>query len=93
MSVWKDAESLKDYVYKSDHSTFMRRRAEWFERIDVYQVLWWMPKGELPDLAEAKRRLESLESKGPTTYAFGIKEALGRGTLNAVDGPSVLAQT
>lgn len=93
MSVWKDAQSLKDYVYKSDHSTFMRRRAEWFERIEVYQVLWWMPKGEVPDLFEAKRRLEALKSHGPSTYSFGIKEALGRGTLKSADAASGLAQT
>src|SRR6187401_1542534 len=32
MSVWESVEALADYVYRSDHVSFMRRRREWFER-------------------------------------------------------------
>lgn len=76
MSVWQDVESLTSYVYKSDHVLFMRRRAEWFERMPTYQVLWWIPQGEFPTLQEGKRRLEMLQDVGPSADAFGIKEAL-----------------
>src|SRR5262245_31025395 len=38
MSVWKDAESLHAFVYRSDHAPIMRRRREWFERMDLYMV-------------------------------------------------------
>src|SRR6516162_10137132 len=42
MSVWRDVESLNDFVYRSDHAQIMRRRREWFERMrEVYVVLWW----------------------------------------------------
>src|SRR5271167_802999 len=34
MSVWRDIESLSAYVYKSGHVEIMRRRREWFERMD-----------------------------------------------------------
>src|ERR1041384_5139608 len=32
LSVWMSIEQLKTYVYKSAHTTVMRRRREWFEQ-------------------------------------------------------------
>ena len=32
MSVWESVEALAEYVYRSDHTAFLRRRREWFER-------------------------------------------------------------
>lgn len=56
MSVWKDLESLHAYVYKSDHAGIMSRRKEWFHRMqEAYLVLWWVPAGHRPDIAEAKQ--------------------------------------
>jgi hypothetical protein len=34
MSVWQDIKALNDYVYRSTHVELMRRRKEWFERMD-----------------------------------------------------------
>lgn len=79
MSVWENAESLRDFVYKSLHKEYLRRKAEWFDKTAVYQVLWWIPKGHIPDVSEAKRKLEVLREKGPNPEAFGLAEAL-RGT-------------
>src|SRR4051812_10235559 len=31
MSVWTSIEALADYVYRSDHTAFLRRRREFFE--------------------------------------------------------------
>ena len=46
MSVWESIEALADYVYRSDHTAFLRRRREWFERYGTaYLVLWWVPQG------------------------------------------------
>lgn len=71
MSVWRDVESLKAYVYDSAHVGFMRRRREWFELMkEAYLVLWWVPKGHRPDIAEAIARLELLKAKGPRPEAF-----------------------
>jgi hypothetical protein len=33
ISVWRDVESLNNYVYRSAHVELMRRRREWFERM------------------------------------------------------------
>jgi ribosomal protein S18 acetylase RimI-like enzyme len=72
MSVWESAESLKDYVYRTDHVDFFRRRAMWFEA-DVKRVaLWWIPAGTVPDLTDAVRRVEFLERHGSSPYAFGF---------------------
>jgi Domain of unknown function (DUF3291) len=76
MSVWKDVESLRDYVYRSVHTDVMRRRKEWFERMrDAYVVLWWVPEGHRPTINEALVRLKQLRESGPTEDAFTFRSA------------------
>ncbi|RYG05016.1 MAG: DUF3291 domain-containing protein [Chitinophagaceae bacterium] len=75
MSVWRDVESLSNYAFKSAHADFMRRRREWFERMpEAYAVLWWIPKGHIPSLDEAKARLEHFKQYGATEHAFAFKK-------------------
>lgn len=75
MSVWEDVESLHDYVYRTAHNEVMARRKEWFDRmLEVYSVLWWIPAGTIPTIAEADQRLQSLRQNGPTTEAFTFKQ-------------------
>ena len=89
MSVWRDLEALKDYVYRSGHVEIMRRRREWFARMaEAYLVLWWVPAGHVPTLAEASARLELLRREGPSSEAFTFGEAFG-----APDGTVSSAQT
>jgi hypothetical protein len=70
MSVWKDAPSLQAYVYRSDHAGVMKRRREWFEKMDLHLVLWWVPRGHRPTPHEGIARLEMLRSRGPSSEAF-----------------------
>jgi hypothetical protein len=70
MSVWRDAESLNAFVYRSDHVAVMRRRREWFEKMDLYMVLWWVPRGHRPAVEEGIERLGLLRSLGPSADAF-----------------------
>jgi hypothetical protein len=93
MSVWRDIESLHDYVYRSAHVKVMRRRKEWFERMrEAYMVLWWVPAGHRPSLDEAEARLRSLREKGPSVDAFNFKKPFpaphvaGEKTLSGLDG-------
>ena len=66
-SVWRDLESLKHYVYKSGHATYLRRRREWFEPSEqASTVCWWTPAGTIPDVADAYARLEQLRAEGPS---------------------------
>ena len=78
ISVWRDVQSLEHYVYRTAHVEIMRRRKEWFERMaEAFFVLWWVPAGHRPDVAEAARRLEMLRSLGPTPDAFSFRTAFG----------------
>ena len=74
MSVWRDVESLNRYVYTSAHVELMRRRREWFERMDeAFLVLWWVPAGHVPSVDEALERLALLRAQGPTARAFTFR--------------------
>ncbi|WP_084469324.1 DUF3291 domain-containing protein [Nocardiopsis trehalosi] len=70
-SVWESREALWDFTYRSDHLDLLRRRRDWFTHMrDIYLVLWWVPAGHRPDLAEAADRLALLRDRGPTPEAF-----------------------
>lgn len=74
-SVWEDAASLREFVYRGDHAGIMKRRREWFERLDdMYLVLWWVPAGHRPSVQEAVARLEHLKQHGPSQEAFTFRE-------------------
>jgi hypothetical protein len=76
MSVWEDAESLSRFVFKSAHVEIMRRRGEWFERMnEAYLVLWWVPNGHRPTIDEALARLALMRKHGPTPEAFNFRTA------------------
>ena len=74
LSVWESVEQLKAYMYKTGHGDVMRRRREWFARMDgPYVVLWWVPAGHIPTVGEAKQRLEYLREHGESAHAFSLK--------------------
>lgn len=74
MSVWDDIPSLVDFVYRNeDHKRIMRRRKEWFDKIDFHMALWWVQAGHRPTIAEAKLRLDLLQLTGPSYSAFTFK--------------------
>ena len=73
MSVWESIEALRAFVYTSGHTSVMRNRKRWFDRLETYLVLWWVPAGHQPTIEEAKERLEHLERCGPTPYAFTFR--------------------
>jgi hypothetical protein len=73
MSVWESIDALASFAYRSDHVAVMRRRREWFERIEVHLVLWWVPVGHEPSVVQAEERLDHLREFGPTPYAFTLK--------------------
>jgi len=75
MSVWETIESLFNFVYRSAHTAVMARRREWFERpAEAYMVLWWVPAGHTPTVAEALERLERLRRNGPGPLAFSFSQ-------------------
>ncbi|EFL13071.1 DUF3291 domain-containing protein [Streptomyces sp. C] len=71
MSVWESREALWDFTYRSGHLEVMRRRRDWFERhVEAHMVLWWVPAGHVPGVAEALERLADLRAHGPSPRAF-----------------------
>jgi hypothetical protein len=94
MSVWRDIESLSAYVYKSGHVEIMRRRREWFERMDqAFLVLWWIPRGHRPTVSEAIERLELLRAKGPTAAAFTFRQPFAAPDVISRDAFPTLTDT
>ncbi len=74
LSTWASVDALSDFVFRSRHVEYLRRRREWFERMDeVITVLWWVPAGHQPAPAEAVERLEHLRAHGPTPHAFTFR--------------------
>lgn len=73
MSIWKDFQSLHDYVYKSAHSQYMSKRHLWFKKHSSdtpYQVLWYIPHGHVPTLEEGYSKLQLLHHIGSSEEAF-----------------------
>jgi hypothetical protein len=74
LTVWTSVEALGDFVYRSGHVSFLRRKREWFERaVEAHLVMWWVPAGHLPTVEEALDRLEDLRTNGATARAFTFR--------------------
>ncbi len=76
MSVWASLDSLKDFIFKTHHLEFLKRKKEWFEKMaSAHQVMWWIPEGHIPSLEEANARLRYLDEHGETPYAFTFRKS------------------
>jgi Domain of unknown function (DUF3291) len=76
MTVWESKEALFNFTYKTDHTTFLRRRREWFVATATPMVvLWHVPAGHEPTLDEARARLDHLTQHGPTPHAFTFRDS------------------
>jgi len=71
LTVWENVAALERFVWQTLHKRFYGRREEWFERIETPLVLWFVPKGHRPSMAEGVERLEYLKAHGPSDHAFG----------------------
>jgi len=93
LSVWRDVEALRAFLYRSTHREFLCRGAEWFTKADRAQVvLWWIEDDHRPGLAEAKARLDLLERLGPTPDAFDLRRSFGVDSFRCVPAPVELAK-
>jgi heme-degrading monooxygenase HmoA len=71
MSVWESIESLRAFTYSGAHLEVYKQRRSWFSLMkEAYMVMWWVPAGHRPDVAEARDRLAHLREHGPTPHAF-----------------------
>jgi len=74
MSVWTDPDTLAAFVYRTAHRDIMRGRAQWFEKLELFQCLWWVPVGHQPTPEEGIARLEVLRQRGPCPDAFTFRQ-------------------
>ena len=72
LTVWKDADSLRNFVWNTVHKQFYERRAEWFKLMgEQHFVMWHVAEGHEPTLEEALERLEHRKTNGDSDAAFG----------------------
>lgn len=72
-SIWEDLDSLKHFVNRTGHVAYLRRRREWFQKLDVpTSAAWWIPAGTIPDVGEAYRRVLHLQKHGPAQEVFTL---------------------
>jgi len=73
-SIWESIETLEHYMYKTFHSEFLKRRKEWFQTFgQVSTAMWWVKKGEIPDLTEAMAKLDYLQKNGASAKVFNFR--------------------
>lgn len=74
LSIWTAYQRLHDYTYRSAHGHFVRRRHEWFDRVEQPStVLWWVPVGTRPTVEDGLARLALLRHNGPSPRAFTVR--------------------
>jgi Domain of unknown function (DUF3291) len=77
MSVWTDAKSLENYVFKTVHAQFYKRKQEWFDLMEKpHMVFWHVAEGHQPTLDDAYARLQHYEKHGASEFAFGWAEVM-----------------
>jgi hypothetical protein len=74
VSIWHDYEALHQFVYRSQHGAFVRRRDEWFlPTPQPSTALWWVADDHEPGLDESRARLTVLRREGPSPRAFSLR--------------------
>ena len=72
LSVWESVEALERFVWSTIHKQFYNRKTDWFEKFgSPHFVMWPIPSGHIPNLVEAKARLDHLTRNGDSDHAFG----------------------
>jgi hypothetical protein len=74
LTVWESVEALERFVWQTLHQRFFTRRKKWFAPIETTLVLWRIPAGHRPDMAEGVARLDHLIVHGPSDHAFGWQQ-------------------
>ena len=94
ISVWETVESFGEFAFKSEHTKVVRRRREWFHKMDLPSLgLWNVPVGHVPTLGEARARIDHLARYGPSAFCFGFRDQVRTLTIVRADLGSHIAQT
>lgn len=75
VSVWQSIELLENFIYKTFHTDFLKRRKEWFQTFGkAYTAMWWIPEGQFPTIEEAIEKLDYLQNNGASEIVFDFKK-------------------
>lgn len=79
ISVWESIETLENFMYKTFHSEFLKRRKEWFQTYGkAYTAMWWIPSGQFPSLEEAVDNLDYLQKNGASEKVFDFRKKFAK---------------
>jgi Domain of unknown function (DUF3291) len=71
LSVWESPQHLEAFAFNTVHRRIYERKAEWFAKLESHHlVMWWIEEGARPTVADAKARLDSINARGSTDFAF-----------------------
>ena len=73
LSVWQSPETLHAFTFNTVHRQFYERRGEWYDPADQpfpRLVMWWIPEGQRPTIAEAAAKLHQFAAEGESEAAF-----------------------
>ena len=75
ISAWQNIETLENFVYKTFHTDFLRRRKEWFQSYGkVSTAMWWIQAGQFPTVEQAIDQLNYLQQNGASQKVFDFKK-------------------
>lgn len=84
LSVWESLEDFDQFVHRTIHGGFLKRRELWFKPLGAKSyVIWRVPAGHIPKLSEGLARLQALRDRGATEDAFDFEYIERRKLLNA----------
>jgi len=100
MSVWRDVDALRDFVYATVHVEVLRQKRAWMDEIGRPGVaLWWIADAHRPTVAEAAVRLRALRDHGPSARAFNFGNrfpspvvTIAREAVTSVDAQALIAE-
>jgi hypothetical protein len=74
VSVWDSIETLENFMYRTFHSDFLKRRKEWFQSFGTaHTAMWWIPESQTPTLQEAVEKLDYLQKNGASAASFDFR--------------------
>lgn len=74
ISVWETKATFENFVFKTFHSEFLRKRKEWFVQFGkAHTAMWWVEAGNVPTMQDAVDRLDYLQKNGSSNFAFDFK--------------------
>ncbi|MGI9514675.1 MAG: DUF3291 domain-containing protein [Anderseniella sp.] len=72
LSVWESVEDLERFTFGTVHAQIYKLRENWFKPMqERHFVMWRVPVGHQPTLAEAMAKLAQINADGPSDDVFG----------------------